>query len=226
MITALFWDIDGTLLTTNRAGIHAWEEAVRAVTGRACDLSDYPTAGWTDHAIGRALLAHVGSDGADAAELVARYEAFLPGALPRRTGRVLPGVREILDAARARLDVRSFLLTGNTAAGAAAKLAHYGVAGYFGDGGAFSDDAPDRPGIARAALARAHELLGTDPIAPVVVGDTPHDITCGQAIGARVVAVATGGYSLAELETHAPWWAVAELPPPTAFFARLGLSTS
>lgn len=33
-----------------------------------------------------------------------------------------------------------------------------------------------------------------------VIGDTPHDIRCGKAIGARVVAVASGGYSVEALE--------------------------
>jgi phosphoglycolate phosphatase-like HAD superfamily hydrolase len=50
-----------------------------------------------------------------------------------------------------------------------------------------------------------------------VVGDTPHDIHCANAIGARTVAVATGGYTLEELETHRPWRAFAELPPADEF---------
>lgn len=45
----------------------------------------------------------------------------------------------------------------------------------------------------------------------LVVGDTPFDIACGRAIGARVLAVATGGASLAELERHRPDWAVDQL---------------
>ena len=35
-----------------------------------------------------------------------------------------------------------------------------------------------------------------------VIGDTPKDIACAQAIGARCLGVATGRYSTAELDAH------------------------
>ncbi len=58
----------------------------------------------------------------------------------------------------------------------------------------------------------------------VVIGDTPHDVSCGKAIGARTLAVATGpGYTLAELEACTPDLALESLPEPGAFAARLGL---
>jgi hypothetical protein len=45
----------------------------------------------------------------------------------------------------------------------------------------------------------------------VVVGDTAHDVACGRAIQARVLAVATGGASWEELQVCAPDWLVADL---------------
>jgi phosphoglycolate phosphatase-like HAD superfamily hydrolase len=45
----------------------------------------------------------------------------------------------------------------------------------------------------------------------LVVGDTPLDIRCGRAIGAKVLAVASGGATLEELRPHRPDWAVADL---------------
>ena len=50
-MTVLFWDIDGTLLTTARAGVIAWEDAVRELTGHEFDLSTIRTAGFTDYQI-------------------------------------------------------------------------------------------------------------------------------------------------------------------------------
>ena len=38
----------------------------------------------------------------------------------------------------------------------------------------------------------------------VVIGDTPADIQCGRSIGARAVGVATGRYTVEELERHSP----------------------
>ena len=38
-MTVLFWDIDGTLLTTGKAGVPAWEAAVTEVTGRDFELA-------------------------------------------------------------------------------------------------------------------------------------------------------------------------------------------
>jgi phosphoglycolate phosphatase len=226
MRTYLFWDIDGTLLTTARAGVYAWAEAVEEQVGHAVDLSGFQTAGLTDVEIARRLGASYGIDQQKAESLLHSYERRLPESLGRRTGTVLPNVRAILERLRGRTDVYSGLLTGNTRAGAAAKLRHYGLAEFF-EGGAFADGTDDRAGIARGAFDEAQRILGR--IAPdrvYVIGDTPHDVACGKAIGARVVAVATGGYSLEQLGTTEPWWLLPSLPEPDVFLPRLGLSLS
>lgn len=226
MTTVIFWDIDGTLLTTARAGIHAWEDAVEKRIGKPVDLSQFQTAGLTDVDISGKLAANHGLDPAIASELLLTYENRLPGHLGRRAGAVLPNVMQILERLRQRPDVHSALLTGNTRAGAAAKLRHYGLAEFF-EGGAFADGAEDRATIARTALAQARSIVGEVSADRVyVIGDTPHDVSCGKAIGARVVAVATGGYTLDQLRATEPWWLLPSLPEPDVFFSRLGLSLS
>ena len=226
MTTVLFWDIDGTLLTTARAGVYAWAEAVEEQAGHPVDLSGFQTAGLTDVEIARQLGARSELDQASTEALLRNYERRLPQSLTRRTGGVLPNVRPILERLRGRTDVYSGLLTGNTRAGAAAKLRHYGLAEFF-EGGAFADGAVDRPAIARDALAQARKILGLiEPDRVYVIGDTPHDVACGKAIGARVVAVATGGYSLEQLRATDPWWLLPSLPEPEVFLPRLGLSLS
>lgn len=222
MTLVLFWDIDGTLLVTGRAGILAWEGATEALLGQRVDFAQLHTAGRTDVEIAAGILAHFGLDPGRRDELVWGYEGRLPESLGQRVGRVLPGVREILEAAHDRADVHSLLLTGNTAAGGRAKLAHYGLDRYFAHG-AFADGAPDRPAIAREAARLARRLVGDafDAAHAFVIGDTPHDIRCAREIGARAVAVATGGHALADLERHEPWWALAELPDAGTFLARL-----
>jgi phosphoglycolate phosphatase-like HAD superfamily hydrolase len=224
----LFWDIDGTLLTTARAGIFALEEACEEVLGERIDLATMRTAGLTDAEIAK-LLADSRDQGDEATvgALLDAYARLLPERLGWRQGEVLPNVKANLDALSGRDDVVNMLLTGNIAGGAEAKLRHYGLWDYFGAGGAFSEYGSDRPSIARRArnLAAAH-AGGTAPDGDrmVVIGDTPHDVSCGKVIGARTLAVATGpGYTLEELEACDPDIALAELPPPAEFAATVAL---
>ena len=104
------------------------------------------------------------------------------------------------------------LLTGNIRLGAEIKLRRYGLWEIFETGG-FADDSEDRNHIAAAALERGRRVVGRNLHGGeiVVVGDTPHDIRCGKHIGAKVLAVATGGAKLEELRQHKPDWAVEDL---------------
>jgi phosphoglycolate phosphatase len=224
-LTLVFWDIDGTLLVTGRAGIFAWEDALKDVLGIEADLSTFDTAGYPDHGIARRLLNQYGRLDQPAPELVGqlvrRYEDHLPASLDRRAGRVLPNVLEILTALKREPEVCSMLLTGNTRRGAEAKLSYYGLARFF-TGGGFSEDAGERVVIARRAMDEATAAGRAGVRGRVfVVGDTPHDIRCAQAIGARAVAVATGQSSLDELAAEAPWKTLPELPPAGDFLALL-----
>jgi phosphoglycolate phosphatase len=226
-MTVLFWDIDGTLLTTGRAGVPAWEAAVRSVTGRDFELAKFRIAGLTDYQIAVRTFEFLGVDADEATihRMIRMYEEGLPEALPKKQGRVLPNVREILESLRGRDDVRSYLLTGNTRGGAKAKLTHYDLLKYFVDG-AFAEDAGARATIATRALELARRAGPVADEGVFVIGDTPHDIECANAIGARTIAVATGGYSLQELEAHDPWRAFAELPRPDEFARLIGIGDS
>ena len=217
-MTVLFWDIDGTLLTTAKAGVFAWEDAVRELTGREFELVSMRIAGMTDFQIANRTFETLGIE-ADAAFLrrfVDRYGELLPTSLPKKRGSVMPNVREILEHLRGRQDVRSYLLTGNTRAGASAKLTHYDLMRYFPDG-AFAEDTGDRGSIARRALSLAKLNGDVDEARMFVIGDTPHDVECARAIDARTIAVATGGYTFDELEAHQPWCVLRELPPVEEF---------
>jgi phosphoglycolate phosphatase-like HAD superfamily hydrolase len=217
-MTILFWDIDGTLLTTGKAGVPAWEAAVREVTGKNFELSSIRVAGLTDFQIAARTfdLLGVPAQGGALERMVARYEDLLPSMLPLKQGRVLPHVREILEALQGRNDVRSYLLTGNTRRGARAKLTHYDLLKYFSDG-AFAEDQGLRASIATRALELAGRSGVVDLQHVFVIGDTPHDVEAANAIGVKTIAVATGGYSVEELSTHRPWRVLEQLPPVDDF---------
>ena len=221
--TILFWDIDGTLLTTGRAGIFAWEASATDIAGYHVDLQMLQTAGLTDFAIGRVILEQLKlpSNGELLNRIVQQYEGYLPDMLPRRQGRVLDGVKPLLE--HVRNDCPEFilyLLTGNTPLGAKAKLNHYGLYDFFKDG-AFADQNGDRIDIAKRALSMATEAHPVPIERIFVIGDTPKDIQCGQAIGAKTIAIASGDYSFEILESYEPWRTLPGLSDTSQFLALL-----
>jgi phosphoglycolate phosphatase-like HAD superfamily hydrolase len=201
--------------------VPAWEQAVTETTGQEFQLSSIRIAGMSDYQIAVRTFELLGLEPtAERIErLVGRYEALLHETLPQRQGQVLPNVREILDETRTRDDIRSYLLTGNTRGGARAKLSYYELWDYFPDG-AFAQDTGDRPSIAARAVELARRAGPLSDERLFVIGDTPHDVHAANAIGALTIAVATGGYSRAELEEHEPW-RVFETLPPVHDFLRL-----
>jgi phosphoglycolate phosphatase len=226
MTHVLFWDIDGTLLSTARAGVFALEDAGREVLGVDSSFAELRTAGLTDYEVAALAIRTAGrsDDPTTVTAFLRAYERELPDRLHSRRGTVMPGVIEILEHLGGRDDVMNLLLTGNTPEGASAKLMHYGLTSYFA-GGAFCVNGDGRVAIARRALALATERIGAEPQrdAVTVIGDTPADVRCGEAIGARTVAVASGAYSREQLEELAPAVVLEELPSPEEFAALLGI---
>ena len=111
------------------------------------------------------------------------------------------GVSMLLDRLEAEADVVLGLLTGNIAPGAGLKLRSGGLDPARFRVGAYGSDSPHRPDLPAIAAERAAPIFGRVPAGEtvIIVGDTPADVTCGRAIGARAVAVATGSYAMAEL---------------------------
>jgi phosphoglycolate phosphatase-like HAD superfamily hydrolase len=207
------FDIDGTLVSTGGAGKAALDDAFAAEFNVPFP-GDVPVSGRTDRGIARSLfeLHGIEDTGENWARFRKAYIARLSGELPKRQGRVLPGVSELLALLQSRAKTAVGLLTGNVPEGARLKLEHYGIYHHFAFGG-YGDRDSCRNEVARAALdaARLHVSLPLAGDQVWVLGDTPHDITCARAIGARVVAVATGTFTAAELEVKNPDLLVADL---------------
>ena len=201
------FDIDGTLITSGGAGETALIEAMASRFGVKEDLKGITLAGATDALIAMALLEKHGLEASpeNAAALLDSYLHHLGRSMSRHSGRVLPGIIPLLDALKRRPDAVIALLTGNMVRGAEIKLGHYGVWEYF-EFGAFADDHHDRNELGKFAKARATEKHGIsfEPERIFVIGDTPRDIECGRAIGARTVAIATGNYDRTSLAAHSP----------------------
>lgn len=202
----VLFDIDGTLLLTTGAGRRAITATLADRLGRHDAWQSIPFDGKTDPQIVRELLEAAGDPATDEASVTAvceRYVALLEEELDRVPGatQLLPGVADLLDRLEAEPDVILGLLTGNVARGAGLKLRSGGLDPARFKVGAFGSDSSRRSDLPAIAAARAAPLFGRVPAGEsvVIVGDTPADVTCGQAIGARAVAVATGSYSVSSL---------------------------
>lgn len=203
----ILFDIDGTLVRTGGAGKAAMEAGLVSAFAVSELRDEVPYSGRTDVAITRDLLRVHGIDPTLANQIKLReaYLAHLPTSLTSKGGEICPGVPELLAALAGRANVVLGLLTGNVRVGARTKLGHFGLWDHFAFGG-FGDEHFERDDVARSALAsaRAHVGRDVDPTDVWVIGDTPLDVSCARAIGAKAVAVATGWHPLDELAGHNP----------------------
>src|SRR5205807_1724520 len=203
----LLFDIDGTLIHSGGAGVEALKLALTERFGIKDDLHDIEIAGMTDSGIVISILKKhkIPTTAENVAAFLDSYVHFLSLELPRREGKLLPGVLELLERLKTRKRLVLGLLTGNVSRGAQIKLTHYGVWHFF-EFGAFADDHFDRDELGRFARARAREKHGVEfaPAQIFVIGDTPHDIRCGKVFGAKTIAIATGSYTREQLASHRP----------------------
>jgi phosphoglycolate phosphatase len=220
----VLFDVDGTLVHSGGAGRRAMAAVLARL--RVPDPDTYHYDGKTDPQIVRDLLELAGQDGADVDARVAEIIVEYVGGLERELAsgprvRPCPGVHELLDHLEARSDVVLGLLTGNVLPGAELKLRAAGLDPARFRVGAYGSDHRHRPALPLVAQQRARERLGLSFLAGalVIVGDTPADVACAHAVGARAVAVATGRYSVEELAACAP---AAVLPSLADSAAGLG----
>ena len=215
MIRLVLFDIDGTLIRTDHAGIKAFARTLEAQFNVPDGIAGLKFAGRTDTGLARELF---GKHRIEASRenfhlFFDSYVHWLDYMLPQGRGEVCPGVWKFIYELRSLPEApRLGLLTGNIRLGAEIKLRHFNLWDPF-EAGAFGDDHEDRNQIAAIARQRASGLLGEDLEGDeiLVIGDTPLDIACGRAIGAKVLAVATGDSTAAELQAHEPDWTVTNL---------------
>jgi phosphoglycolate phosphatase len=221
----LLFDIDGTLIDSGGAGIQSLKSVLREQFGISDDLEGVEIAGQTDTGIVRQIFRkqRIAVSDETTAAFLDLYVEFLARELPVRNGMVLPGVNELLLRLQARPQNVLGLLTGNLERGAKLKLTHYGIWDFFAFG-AFADDHHDRNQLGAFAQRRAREKHAIDFAAAEidVIGDTPHDIACGKAIGARTIAVTTGNFTRLQLAEYEPDLIVDDFSEVEAVIAELG----
>jgi phosphoglycolate phosphatase-like HAD superfamily hydrolase len=204
-VSLVLFDIDGTLLLSGRAGVRAMTRAFEGLFGVADAFANADVAGRTDTFLLSSALARHGLP--DTPEVHERFRETYVDILreeiqqpPQGRFGLMPGIRELLGALHAHDAMHVALLTGNFERAAYTKLERFGIDRFF-EWGVFGEESADRNELARVAGRRAQQR--NIPAAArerlTVIGDTPHDVACATAVGARIIAVATGNYSTSQL---------------------------
>jgi phosphoglycolate phosphatase-like HAD superfamily hydrolase len=201
----VLWDVDHTLIATRGVGGEIYAAAFEKVTGhpleRMADMS-----GRTEPVIFHDTLKLHGINDPDDlfgrfAEEQARGYANRIAEL-REQGCALPGTAAALTALASRDDVIQSVLTGNTRPSAQIKLHAFGLDTHLDlDIGAYGTDDDTRANLVPIAQRRAMDRTGHSfgPDTTVLIGDTPADISAARDANVRVIAVATGKHTTADL---------------------------
>lgn len=211
----LLWDIDGTLIHSLRRG--AFKDytipMLEEVFGTSGTLAEMQVSGMTDLGIVAEALRHEGFTHEHIRERIDHLRESYMTAMHKATGngteffKLLPGVREALQAVADHPRYHSALLTGNIEPAAYLKMELVGLSEFFDLPGAFGDESHDRRDLPALAVKRIQKQLGIDlqPHQFIVIGDTPNDVECARHFGARVVVLGTGRfYSTEQLLVCSP----------------------
>ena len=199
----LLWDIDGTLVRTNRP--RSSSPHVNALTKLGYSVSNHTIelSGSTDYEVIiellkinkisikedklREVFIEVDKE-AQRLDLVSEFNLF-------------PGVRNMLDKLSA-LEWSHGILTGNTHNRMISKLLSSNIIQYFLKELMFSCSfGNSRKDICKNALRIIDRGLYQKIY---IVGDTPKDISAARSIGFPVISVASGNYSFSDLSNYDP----------------------
>lgn len=199
----LLFDIDGTLLSAGGAGTRSLNKAFEKVLGIEETFKNFEMAGKTDIQIIKEGLKLLGIEPKTLLinELIKKYLEFLEVEINNNSKHIKPGVLEFIQFIDVNFGYPTGLLTGNLELGARIKLEPFGLNSYF-TFGAFGSDHENRNHLLPIAIERfaAKFNMKIDFHQCIVIGDTPRDVACAKPYGAKVIAVATGPYSVGDLE--------------------------
>lgn len=212
----ILFDIDGTLLLTQKAGVLAMLDGGRELFGDHFTVDGVELSGRLDPLIWGDLARRNGVDNHEHEH--ERFRAAYGRHLRRRldenpTAIALPGVAVMVEALSAVEDVTIGLLTGNYPETGRLKIERAGLTFDHFKVHAWGIDGSTRRDLPPVAMRKHAELtrrtLGGGDV--VIIGDTPHDIDCARTHGCRSVGVATGLFDVPALKEAGADLAVEDL---------------
>jgi phosphoglycolate phosphatase len=216
-LKVVLFDIDETLIHTGGSGGRSWSAAFEKVYGLPADIGADTSAGETNPNVARETFQGVlGREPAseELGRLFREYLLHLTEDIWTSDGyRVLAGAEQTLQQL-GTAGITLGLVSGAMEGAARTKLMPANLNRFF-IFGAYGSDSADRAELTKLAIhkaARLHDGLTPDEVA--VVGDTPLDVEAAHSVGAIAVAVASGHYSVDELQQAGPAFVLKSLEDP------------
>jgi phosphoglycolate phosphatase-like HAD superfamily hydrolase len=232
--TLVLWDVDHTLIENGGVSKAMYATAFELLIGRSPDVRP-ATDGRTDFQIMRELLAANSVDVTGYVD-VSQFEDALVRAMEingpdlPRLGYVLPGVIDAINALTENAAITQSVLTGNIAPNARAKIAPFGLDKLLDlEIGGFGSDDKVRSNLVDASRRKVKDKYGRsfDSVSTILIGDTLLDVKAAHDGGAKVIAVATGVYSVEQLAETGPDATLANLADLEEFLrVLLGVRTN
>jgi phosphoglycolate phosphatase-like HAD superfamily hydrolase len=202
----VLFDIDATILLSGGAGSRAMTRVGRELFGENFHWNGIDPYGALDNWLIREAVRVNGHEMSDEIFSTFRDQYLVAIEEELRVHRdrltIMPGVVDILEKLHKHDEIILALLTGNYTRSAELKIRAADIPWEWFQLTACGDDADTRPELTRIAMQRYRKKYGeaVEPERVVVVGDTPKDVHCATENDCRCVAVATGKYSVTELE--------------------------
>jgi len=199
----IIWDIDGTLLNTNGAGVRPFEESLNEITGREIKLDRKKFSGFTDFEILEDLVKNAGIPEITQSQFLdfkSLYNQKLQIALDSIPARAMKAASDFLNFTEQYEWIHNFIGTGNLFECAVHKLDSARLIQYFSPEQIYSCDFDNKSRL--SIIKRASQNIS---INQVIIGDSPRDIAVAHELKIPIIAVATGQHTYEELSSLKPY---------------------
>ena len=199
----VLWDIDGTLIRTKRENFASPHKRLLQRLGFESNSSTQEFSGATDYEV---LVGLLGKSLRDLStkklkEIFKELDTESADLDQITVYEVLPGVNQFVRSLSPSLWQQG-ILTGNTKNRMNAKLNNAMISKLFDDSLMFNCEFGE---MRSDILRRANWALKTNQFSNVcIIGDTPRDIVAAKEFNLPAVAVATGNFSIQQLEKYEP----------------------